>query len=117
MPAEKYPFPFYLYIVTNQNRTVLYCGMTNNLEARLQEHKSSEGNRKTFTGRYNCHYLLFYEGFHFVIDAIRKEKEIKKWNRMKKERLIGCLNPEWRFLNNEEVFDNPGRTGDALSSE
>ena len=46
MSIEKYPFSFYFYIITNQNRTVLYCGVTNNLAARLKEHESSEGNRK-----------------------------------------------------------------------
>jgi putative endonuclease len=84
MFTEKYPFPFYFYIVTNKNRTVLYCGMTNNLPARLKEHEDSQGSRKTFTGRYNCYYLVYYEGFRFVQDAIRREKEIKNWGRIKK---------------------------------
>jgi putative endonuclease len=106
MPAEKHPFPFYFYIITNQNRTVLYCGVTNNLEARLKEHESSEGKRKTFAGRYNCHYLLYYEGFDFVMDAIRREKEVKRWSRIKKEVLIDALNPERKYRNDEEVFGN-----------
>jgi putative endonuclease len=117
MSKEKYSFPFYFYIITNKNRTVLYCGMTNNIDARLKEHESSEGNRKTFTGRYNCHYLLYYEGFNFVMDAIRREKEIKKWSRMKKELLIHSLNPEWRFLNDADYFDHGGRSDDSLSQE
>ena len=101
---EKYPFPF--YIVTNQNKTVLYCGMTNNLHLRLEEHENSAGNGKTFAGRYNCHYLIYYEGFDSVNDAIRREKEVKKWNRMKKESLINSLNTEWSFLNDNEIFDH-----------
>jgi putative endonuclease len=114
MPVEKYPFPYYVYIITNKNKTVLYCGMTNNLSARLKEHESSEGNRKTFTGRYNCHYLIYYEGFDFVRDAIQREKEIKKWSRQKKELLISILNPKKRFLNNDEAFDNEGKIDDRL---
>jgi putative endonuclease len=85
--------------------------MTNNLDTRLKEHESSEGNRKRFTGRYNCHYLLYYEGFNFVYDAISREKELKKWNRTKKERLIGTLNPAWTFLNDAQSFDHKGKTG------
>ena len=115
MPVEKYPFPYYFYIITNKNRTVLYCGITNNLSARLKEHESSQGNRKTFAGRYNCYYLLYYEGFDFVPDAIRREKEVKKWSRIKKELLINSLNPGWLFLNNDAVFDHNGRNGNAVS--
>jgi putative endonuclease len=112
---EKYPFPYYFYIITNQNKTVLYCGMTNNLEARLKEHEDAEGEWKTFAGRYNCHYLLYYEGFDFVMDAIRREKEVKKWSRVKKEILIDSLNPEWRFLNDAEAFDHGGKSGAFVS--
>ena len=115
MFIEKYPFPFYFYIVTNQNKTVLYCGITNNLYARLEEHENSSGNRKTFVGRYNCHYLIYYEGFDSVNDAIRREKEVKKWNRMKKESLINSLNTEWRFLNVNEIFDHGGKSGNFFT--
>jgi putative endonuclease len=85
--------------------------MTNNLDTRLKEHESSEGKRKTFTGRYSCHYLLYYEGFNFVYDAISREKEVKKWNRTKKETLISTLNPAWTFLNDAQSFDHSGETG------
>lgn len=91
--------------------------MTNNLSARLKEHENSEGNHKTLTGRYNCHYLLYYERFDFVQDAIRREKEVKKWGRIKKERLIDTLNPERHFLNDDSTFDNKGKVRDHLSSE
>jgi putative endonuclease len=115
MFTETYPFPYYFYIITNKNKTVLYCGMTNNLSARLKEHENSEGNYKTFTGRYNCHYLIYYEGFDFVQDAIRREKEVKKWSRIKKERLFDTLNSDRRFLNNDSTFDNKGKVRDHLS--
>jgi putative endonuclease len=117
MLVEKYPFPYYFYIITNKNRTVLYCGMTNNLEARLWEHERSEGDRRKFAGRYNCHFLVYYEGFDFVIDAIDREKEVKKWNRSKKERLICSLNPDWSFLNDGETFDHAARSYDSHSRE
>ena len=116
MSTENYPFPYYFYIITNKNKTVLYCGMTNNLSTRLKEHENSEGNYKTFTGRYNCHYLIYYEGFDFVQDAIRREKEVKKWSRIKKERLIDTLNPGRRLLNDDSTFDNKGKVRDHLSS-
>ena len=117
MTAEKYPFPFYFYIITNKNKIVLYCGMTNNLSARLKEHESAQGNRKSFSGRYNCYYLVYYEGFDFVLNAIRREKEVKKWSRIKKELLINTLNPGRRFLNNDAAFDHKGKDVDDLSSE
>jgi putative endonuclease len=91
----------YVYIVTNKNKTVLYVGVTNNLPRRLGEHyKYSQHNSKSFTGRYNCYYLLYYEGYENMIEAIKREKEIKKWRREKKVRLIESLNPDWEFLNN-----------------
>ena len=59
-----------------------------------------------FTNRYNCHYLIYYERFQLVIDAIAREKEIKGWKRFKKEDLIATMNPEWTFLNNDVLFNN-----------
>ena len=108
MFTEKYPFPYYFYITTNKNKTVLYCGVTNDLVARLKEHEGAEGNRKSFTGRYNCHYLVYYEGFDLVRDAIAREKGVKKWSRIKKERLIDSLNSERRFLNDDAAFHHKG---------
>jgi putative endonuclease len=66
-----------VYIVTNKNKTVLYTGMTNNLEQRIIEHYLDRIEKKTFTGKYNCHFLLFYESFENVTNAINREKEIK----------------------------------------
>ncbi|WP_340199352.1 GIY-YIG nuclease family protein [Ascidiimonas sp. W6] len=91
----------FVYIVTNKNKTVLYTGVTNNLSRRLEEHyKYSEHGSKSFTGRYNCYYLLYYEAFEGMEEAIKREKEIKKWRRDKKIRLIESINPQWEFLNN-----------------
>ena len=73
-----------VYILTNFNKTVLYTGVSNDLEVRITEHYAQAGNSKTFTGRYFAHFLLYYEDFRYVNDAIAREKEIKGWTRIKK---------------------------------
>jgi putative endonuclease len=96
-----YPQAYFVYILTNAKKTVLYVGVTNDLARRLQEHYDNRGNPQTFAGKYYCYYLVYWEMFKDVRYAIEREKEIKKWRREKKEALIGTLNPEWKFLNNE----------------
>ncbi len=76
-------------------------GMTNDLPSRILEHSQNVGNPETFAGRYRCYFLLWYEEYKYVQDAIRREKQIKKWNREKKLALIKRTNPELRFLNEE----------------
>lgn len=91
---------YYVYILTNPKKTVLYTGVTNNLERRLQEHlEDNLGPRKTFAGKYFCYYLIYYEYYTYIVRAIAREKQIKGWTRKKKEALIKNFNPEWRFLN------------------
>jgi len=91
---------YYVYILTNYARTVLYTGITNNLERRLQEHSDEAKRRsKTFCGRYNVVYLLYYESYSVVTQAIQREKEIKNLRRVKKEAMIHAFNPGWDFLN------------------
>ena len=94
---------YFVYITTNKNKTVLYTGITNDLHRRLLEHEKSAIplNSKSFAGRYNAYFLIFYERFKNVDNAIAREKEIKGWRREKKEALIKTLNPEWKFLNDE----------------
>ena len=77
---------YWIYIITNANRTVLYIGVTNNLFRRCMEHKS--GIIEGFTKKYNCHILLYYEEFQQIEDAIAREKELKGWSRSKKDTLI-----------------------------
>ncbi len=89
-------YNFYIYIITNKNKTVLYTGVTNNLKRRLSEHKEGKSN---FTSRYNVQFLLYYEYFGWIDEAVAREKEIKGWSRKKKEILINKLNPDWHFLN------------------
>lgn len=92
---------YYVYITTNKTRNVLYVGMTNDLVRRVQEHADNQGKPETFAGKYCCCNLVYWEYFHYVLHAIDREKEIKKWRREKKETLIREFNPEWRFLNEE----------------
>jgi putative endonuclease len=75
--------------------------MSNSLPLRLANHYFSQGNPKTFAGRYNCCYLLYYEDYGDVWEAIDREKEIKGWSRAKKVALINSKNPDWKFLNLE----------------
>lgn len=90
---------YYVYILTNHEKTVLYVGMSNNLELRLAEHYFNKGKPKTFAGKFYCYNLIYYEEFQYVNDAIAREKELKGWSRKKKEELIKGMNPEWTFLN------------------
>jgi len=88
---------YYIYIITNLYKTVLYVGVTNNLSRRLKEHASlSTGG---FSSHYRCKYLVHYESFSYINLAIAREKEIKKWGRRKKSNLIIRSNPNWEFLN------------------
>ncbi len=96
-------YNFYIYIITNPTKTVLYIGVTNDLRRRLQEHFENKGKPETFAGKNYCYNLLYYEHFNNINFAIEREKEIKKWRREKKEALIASLNPEWKFLN-EVIF-------------
>ena len=98
MPRD---YTFYVYILTNPNKTVLYIGFSNNLTQRLQQHLNNRGEKKTFAGRYYCHKLVYYEVHKYVLNAIAREKELKKWSRAKKEKLINEFNPNWNALNGE----------------
>jgi len=96
---------YFVYILTTRNNTVLYTGVTNDLKRRLQEHiADSQSEKKTFAGKYNCTYLVYYERHQWIQHAIEREKEIKGWRREKKVALIKDMNPEWRVLN-EDVME------------
>ena len=95
---------YYVYIITNKFRSTFYIGMTNNLKIRLSQHKENiEISNKTFASKYNIEFLVYYEKFTWVEDAILREKEIKKWRREKKLDLIKKCNPEFEFLNKRFV--------------
>lgn len=91
---------YYVYIITNKYRSTYYIGMTNNLKVRLEQHKENiiVGN-KTFASKYNLEFLVYYEKYTWVQEAIAREKELKKWRREKKLNLIKEFNPTFEFLN------------------
>ena len=88
---------YYVYIVTNSEKDVLYTGVTNNLLRRLMEHRENRGMESTFAGKYYCNKLVYYERFFQIEHAIAREKQIKNWRREKKVKLIESLNPDWEF--------------------
>jgi putative endonuclease len=92
---------FYVYILTNLHKTVLYTGVTNELEQRILEHYTASCNTNSFTSKYQAYYLLFYERHQNINNAIAREKEIKGWRREKKMQLINSFNPALDFLNKE----------------
>jgi putative endonuclease len=96
-------YQFFVYIITNYRKTVLYTGITNDLSRRLLEHQN-QINPNSFTAKYKCHYLLYYEQHQYINNAIAREKEIKRMSRAEKEALISTFNPDWCFLN--EGFDS-----------
>ncbi len=77
---------FYIYIITNKKNGVLYIGMTGDVKNRMYQHKNKSS--KGFSSRYNLNILVYYEKFHFPNPAIRREKQIKKWNRQWKINLM-----------------------------
>src|ERR1700745_3564111 len=82
----------YVYIVSNKNRTVLYIGVTNDLERRMSEHKDGTGS--VFTKKYNAHELVYYEIHNNIKQAIDREKQLKEWKRSWKIDLIKTMNSE-----------------------
>jgi len=91
---------YYVYIITNKHRSTFYIGVTNNLKLRLEQHKDNlKTGSKTFASKYNIEFLVYYEKFTWIQEAIAKEKELKKWRRDKKLKLIKEFNPEFEFLN------------------
>jgi putative endonuclease len=92
----------YVYILTNITKTVLYTGVTNNLQMRVAEHFYKRN--YSFTAKYRCFNLIYYEEYATIKEAIAREKAIKNRSRRWKERLIERMNPEWKFYN-EALFD------------
>ncbi|MCA6067649.1 GIY-YIG nuclease family protein [Chryseobacterium sp. RG1] len=89
-------YNYYVYILTNKRKTVLYTGVTGNLHQRLYQH-SIRQNSSSFTARYNVEFLIYYEKFGWVQQAIEREKEIKNFSRNKKLELIRSVNPNLDF--------------------
>lgn len=90
----------YIYIMTNQNNTVLYTGVTSNLRNRAFEHREKIF-KSSFTNRYNVNKIVYFEFFQNIEEAIAREKQIKGGSRAKKEALINDFNPQWKDLYDE----------------
>ena len=93
MRAPKSPC---VYILATKNDGVLYTGVTAQLLFRVPSHR--EGPESSFTSRYGVYRLVWFEEYSYMDDAIIREKQIKKWNRAWKVRLIEKSNPEWKDL-------------------
>ena len=92
----------HVYIITNKNNTVLYTGVTSDLVKRMYQHKSKV--YKGFAAKYNCEKLVYFEAYDSIKRAIEREKQIKKYKRLKKIILIEKDNPEWKDLSDGWLF-------------
>ena len=88
---------YYVYILANSHKSVIYTGITNDLVRRVYKHKNHL-DKHSFTARYNIENLVYFEQTTDVESAIAREKQIKSWNRKKKEKLIESMNPTWTDL-------------------
>ena len=84
---------YYVYILTNTHKNVIYTGVTNDLPRRVYEHKNHL-DKGSFTARYNVDILVYFEATSSVEAAIEREKQIKGWNRKRKNKLIESKNPD-----------------------
>ena len=92
---------YYVYILANKTRDVIYIGVTNDLMRRLNEHRS--GQIEGFTKKYHVNVLVCFEQYSEVNYAIAREKQLKGWSRAKKDLLVESKNPTWRDLGNELI--------------
>ncbi|HTA76441.1 MAG TPA: GIY-YIG nuclease family protein [bacterium] len=88
--------PYYVYLTSTKNNTAIYTGVTNDLKRRIAEHKSKNG--LGFTKKCNVDKLVFYEAYDEIIEAIKREKQIKGGSRQKKIDLIYKMNKNWQDL-------------------
>lgn len=89
--------PGYVYMLANHHRT-LYIGVTNNIESRLRQHRTTDGNSNSFSKRYGLTKLVYLEECPDMSSAIEREKQLKRWRREKKVALIEKINPHWLDL-------------------
>ena len=88
---------YYVYLLTNEKGIVIYSGVTNDLLRRVYEHKNHL-DKGSFTAQYNIEKLVYYETTNDVESAIAREKQIKGWNRKRKNKLVESKNPDWKDL-------------------
>ena len=96
-------YRFFVYIMASARNGTLYVGVTNDIVRRVHEHKNKTF-PDSFTARYNCDKLVYFEEFKYVNDAIEREKKIKAGSRRKKIALIESINPQWLDLSTQELF-------------
>lgn len=96
---------WYVDIMANKPNGVIYIGVTNNITERVKEHKNKIY-PISFTARYNCEKLVYFEEFDEGQKAVIREKQFKKWKREWKIRLIEEMNPSWSDLSMNWNFDN-----------
>ena len=87
----------YVYMMTNKYKTTLYIGVTSGLRIRVLKHRRCFY-PDSFTAKYNLTYCIYFEHFISIQEAIKREKELKKWRREKKNQLINTVNPAWNDL-------------------
>lgn len=88
--------PYYIYIISNKNRTTFYIGVTDNLRRRVYEHKHELIGG--FSKKYKLKDLIYFEEYKNIIEAIKREKQLKNWHRAWKINLIKDRNPEMKDL-------------------
>ncbi len=87
---------YWVYILASKKDSVLYTGVTNNLPARVQQHRDGSGSG--FAKKYFALRLVYAESFGDVNEALAAEKRLKKWRRQWKIELIERSNPDWQDL-------------------
>ena len=102
MPSTK---TYFVYIVTNFNRNVFYVGCTNHIVRRVIEHQYEIGSE--FTRKYKLKYLVYFEEYQYIQDAIAREKQLKGWGRPKKLALIKKDNLKLKDLS-KKLFEMYG---------
>ena len=98
-------FTYYVYILTNIKRNVMYVGVTNDLGKRVAEHRAGSGG--AFTRQYRVNTLVYAVEHQQIEDAIVREKQIKGWRRSKKDALVEAANPTWADLLDPGVGKGP----------
>jgi len=90
---------YFVYILTNWSHRVMYIGVTSNLQNRIHQHNNKliDG----FTKKYNVNKLVYFESTGDVHSAISREKQLKGWSRIKKNKLVVTVNPDWKDLGPE----------------
>jgi putative endonuclease len=104
---------YYVYILASRKNGTLYVGMTEDITKRVVRHKGRQANE--FTAKYDVLKLVYYEKHKSLEEAVKREKQLKKWNRRWKIRVIEQLNPKWEDLFSETI--NANNTGSPAENQ